>query len=86
VAEEMGDGRTQIMNILKENVRFWRFWKQCSQFKKTSTSCNWICKHYQIMLGLVSEFCLLIIFIYLFACFIQIISYSDNFINNKCKQ
>ena len=22
VAEEMGDGRTQIMNILKENVRF----------------------------------------------------------------
>ena len=37
------------------------------------------------MLGLVSGFCLLNIFIYLFM-FIQIISYSDNFINNKCKQ
>jgi hypothetical protein len=38
------------------------------------------------MLGLVSEFCLLNIFIYLFVCFIQIVSYWDNFINSKCKQ
>jgi hypothetical protein len=29
---------------------------------------------------------LFIKYLYLFVCFIQIISYSDNFINNKCKQ
>ena len=33
VGKEKGVGRTQIMNIFKENVRFnWRFWKQCFQF------------------------------------------------------
>jgi hypothetical protein len=31
-------------------------------------------------------FCLLNILTYLFVCFIQIISYWDNFINNKCKR
>ena len=72
VGEEMGVGRTQIMNILKRKSEI------LDDFENnvsSSSSCYW--KLY---------FCLLNIFIYLFVCFIQIISYWDNFINNKCKQ
>ena len=45
VAEEMGDGRTQIMKILLKKCEILTILKTCSQFKKTSTSCNWKCKH-----------------------------------------
>ena len=61
VDEEMGVGRTQIMNILKRKREILdNFENNVS----SSTSCYW--KLY---------FCLLDIFIYLFVCFIQIISY-----------
>ena len=70
--KEMGVGRTQIMNILKRKREIL---DDCENNASSSTSCYW--KLY---------FCLLNIFIYLFVCFIQIISYWDNFINNKCKQ
>ena len=67
-----GCGRTQIMNILKRKREIL---DDCENNASSSTSCYW--KLY---------FCLSNIFIYLFVCFIQIISYWDNFINNKCKQ
>ena len=59
--EEMGVGRTQIMNILKRKREILDDFENNAS---SSTSCYW--KLY---------FCLLNIFIYLFVCFIQIISY-----------
>ena len=72
VGEEMGVGRTQIMNILKRKCEILDDFENNAS---SSTSCYW--KLY---------FCLLNILTYLFVCFIQIISYWDNFINNKCKR
>ena len=41
VAEEMGVGRTQIMNIIKRKSELIDdFKKQYARFKKTSTSCD----------------------------------------------
>ena len=61
VGEEMDVGRTQIMNILKRKREIPDDFENNAS---SSTSCYW--KLY---------FCLLNIFIYLFVCFIQIISY-----------
>jgi hypothetical protein len=61
VGEEMGVGRTQIMNILKRKREILDDFENNAS---SSMSCYW--KLY---------FCLLNIFIYLFVYFIQIISY-----------
>ena len=71
VGEEMGVGRTQIMNILKRKHEILDDFENNAS---SSTSCYW--KLY---------YCLLNIFIYLYVLFksyhIEIIS-----INNKCKE
>ena len=61
VGEEMGVGRTQIINILKRKRDILDDFENNAS---RSTSCYW--KLY---------FCLLNICIYLFVCFIKIISY-----------
>ena len=61
VGEEMCVGRTQIMNILKRKREILDDFENNAS---RSTSCYW--KLY---------FCLLNMFIYLFVCFIQMISY-----------
>jgi hypothetical protein len=61
VGEEMGVGRTQIMNILKRKREILDHFENNAS---SSTLCYW--KLY---------FCLLNIFIYLFVCFVPTISY-----------
>ena len=67
---------SQIMNILKREHEI------LDDFENNVPSSRKRQRHVtrneninKIMLGLVSEFCLLNIFIYLFVCFIQIVSY-----------
>ena len=82
VGEEMGVGRTQIMNILKRKRAilddFENNHLQCFQFNVVLLEI--------VLLFIKYLYLFIYLFIYLFVCFIQIISYWDNFINNKCKQ